>query len=159
MKRAIWILAAVGSLATFGTASAHTGTVPSSPVHVGAASTTTTHDGSVALGGGEYVVSGHVQSPRPLCERFRIVKLKAHYPNGRSRLLDFDLTSFEGGAWAMRADVSGADRLKAKVKALRLGPQSIAVSGSRPPATRHRPHKGHHRRTLCAAASVIWRAP
>ena len=71
----------------------------------------------------------------------RTVKLKAHYPNGRTDLLDLDTTS-DAGAWALKAvDISGADRLKAKS---RRSPNTNA--GTRVPhlgpSARRRPSSG-----------------
>jgi hypothetical protein len=83
--------------------------------------TTITHDGSVALGtGGTYLNSGHVSSPRLQCRVLRIVKLFGHYPSGRTELLDIDFTSFRG-AWATKADLTGTDRLRARVTKYRFG--------------------------------------
>ncbi|MGH2963964.1 MAG: hypothetical protein ACRDMH_01100 [Solirubrobacterales bacterium] len=126
------------------------------------APTTITYESTVDLGDGKSLLSGQVTSHREICQFFRIVKLKAHYPNGRTQLLDDDISS-AGGAWAMKADLSGADRLKAKVTkvVVSAGATAIVTSGGRPGATHHPPghhkaHHGHHRRVLCEAASVAW---
>jgi hypothetical protein len=102
--------------------------------------TTITHDGSVALGtGGTFVDSGHVSSPNPRCEPFRVVTLIGRYPSGRTKLLDIDLTSFLGGAWATRADLTGTDLLKARV--------------------RRSSFRRHGHRKVCRADSVAFPAP
>jgi hypothetical protein len=101
--------------------------------------TTITHDGSVALGaGGTFVDSGHVSAPRFQCRVLRVVKLIGHYPSGRRELLDIDLTS-AGGAWATKADLTGTDRVKARVRKYTFG------------------RRGH--RKVCQADAVIFSAP
>ncbi len=101
--------------------------------------TTITHDGSVALGaGGFYVDSGHLSSPRFQCRVLRLVKLIGHYPSGRTKLLDIDLTSFNG-AWATKADLTGTDRLRARVAKSTFG------------------RRGD--RKVCRANSVVFPAP
>jgi hypothetical protein len=101
--------------------------------------TTITHDTTVALGtGGIYVDSGHVSSPRFQCRLLRVVKLIGHYPSGRTQLLDIDLTSFRG-AWATKADLTGTDRLRARVTKSKFG------------------RRGH--RKVCQADSVGFPAP
>jgi hypothetical protein len=78
--------------------------------------TTITHDGFVAPGaGGIFVDSGHVTSPQFRCRSLRVVTLIGHYPSGRTKLLDIDLTSLRG-AWATKADLTGTDRVKARVR-------------------------------------------
>ena len=102
--------------------------------------TTITHDGSVALGsgGGFFVDSGHLSSPRFQCRVLRLVKLIGHYPSGRTKLLDIDLTSFSG-AWATKADLTGTDRLRARVAKSTFG------------------RRGD--RKVCRANSVVFPAP
>jgi hypothetical protein len=79
--------------------------------------TTITHEASTPVGvDGTFVDSGYVSSPNHRCEFFRVVTLIGHYPSGREKLLDIDLTSFLGGAWATRADLTGTDLLKARVR-------------------------------------------
>ena len=138
MKRAIWMLAVAGAVGAFAlsvTVSAHRARVRT--VHV---PTKITHDGSVNLGNGKFLFSGQVRS-REVCQMNRVVKLKAHYPNGRTDLLDLDTTS-DAGAWAAKAvDISGADRLKVRV--------GVAKYERRYPS----PPPG----TVCKAASVVWR--
>jgi hypothetical protein len=123
MKRTISLLSLAVVLLWAGTASGTT------------YSTTITHDGSATLTGGSTVDSGHVKSSGRLCSLFRTVKLFAHYPDGSTQLLDIDLTSVRG-AWATKADLDGADRVKAK--AIR---ESFRV---------------HHHRKVCKAAAVVW---
>ena len=102
--------------------------------------TTITHDGSVALGTeGIYLDSGNVSSPNHRCEFFRVVTLIGHYPSGRTKLLDIDLTSFLGGAWATKADLTGTDRLKARV--------------------RRSTFRRHGHRKVCQADTVVFPAP
>jgi hypothetical protein len=82
---------------------------------------TITHDGSVPVGGGGiFVSSGHVTSPRFQCRVLRLVKLVGHYPSGRTELLDLDLTS-AGGAWATKADLTETDRVRARVAKYKFG--------------------------------------
>ncbi len=138
-----------------GIASGH---VHSGPVTVISITSTITHDETVELGGAKALIGGQVISHREVCQINRLVKLTAHYPSGRTQLLDLDITS-DGGAWSMKADISGADRLKAKVtREARRRPNNIAVSGGRPRPRHHPPHrKGHHHPRLpCAADSVVW---
>jgi hypothetical protein len=106
--------------------------------------TTITHDGSVDLGNGKFLLSGQVTSHRELCRFFRIVKVTAHYPDGTTRLLDQDLTS-DAGAWAVKADISGAERLKAKVRVGKI----YGGHGGR--------YRTRHPKVVCKAASVVWR--
>jgi hypothetical protein len=102
--------------------------------------TTITHDGSVALGaGGTFVDSGHVSSPNHRCEFFRVVTLIGHYPSGRTKLLDIDLTSFFGGAWGTKADLTGTDRLQARA--------------------RKSSFRRHGHRKVCQADAVVFPAP
>ena len=78
--------------------------------------TTITHDGFVPLGdGGTFIDSGTVTSPRFRCRALRIVTLTGHYPSGRRKLLDIDVTSARG-AWATKADLTGTDRVMARVR-------------------------------------------
>jgi hypothetical protein len=100
--------------------------------------TTITHDGSVPLAGGYFVESGHVSSPRFQCRSLRLVKLIGHYPSGRTELLDIDLTSARG-AWATKADLTGTDRLRARV-----GKYTF---------------RRHGHRKVCRADSVVFPAP
>jgi len=101
--------------------------------------TTITHDGSVALGaGGIYLDSGHVTSPQPRCRFLRLVTLIGHYPSGRTELLDLDLTS-AGGAWATKADLTGTDRVKVRVR------QST--------------FRRHGKRKVCRADTVVFPTP
>ena len=135
MKRWI-VLAVVGVLGLLvaGTVSAHhskarTKHVPSR----------ITHDSTVDLGGGQFLVSGQVISHREVCQMNRVVKLFAIRPNGAKELLDLDGTS-DGGAWAVKADIFGANRLKAKV--------ARAKFSRRIPS----PPRG----LVCDAASIVW---
>jgi hypothetical protein len=93
----------------------------------------------VALGaGGTYVDSGHVISPQFRCRYLRIVTLIGHYPSGRTKLLDADLTSLNG-AWATKADLTGTDRVKARV--------------------RKSSFRRHGDRKVCRADTVVFPAP
>ena len=99
-------LAATGAVLLFASSAMARGSFP----------TTITNDGSVALGtGGTFVVSGHVTSPQFRCRSLRLVTLSGHYPSGRTQLLDLDLTSARG-AWATKADLTGTDRVKVRVR-------------------------------------------
>jgi hypothetical protein len=102
--------------------------------------TTITHDGSVPLGvGGTFVVdSGHLASPQFRCRSLRVVTLIGHYPSGRTELLDADLTSLKG-AWATKADLTGTDRVTARV--------------------RKSSFRRHGHRKVCRADSVGFSAP
>ena len=93
MKR--WFVALVGALAAL--------TMGVGMAGANVPSTTITHDDSVDLGNGKFLFSGQVTSHRQVCEVFRSVKLTAHYPSGRTQVLDLDTTSV-GGAWAMKAE-------------------------------------------------------
>ena len=93
------------------------------------------HDGSVTLPGGQTLDTGHVTSTYRRCSRFRGMKLIGHYPDGGTKLLDIDLTSF-GGAWATKADLAGA-------------------SASRPWQIKET-LRIHHRRRVCEPAVVVW---
>jgi hypothetical protein len=128
MRRAIFALAAAAVL-----------TVGVGVAAGRSAETTITHDGTVALDGGESLVSGHVESSRHACEFLRVVKFSAHYPGGKVTLLDIGLTSFNG-AWAAKADLSGANRLTATTPAVR--------------GKKRRHHR--HRKVICRRASVSW---
>ena len=100
---------------------------------------TITHDGDAPVGsGGIFVESGHVSSPRFQCRILRLVKLIGHYPSGRTELLDADFTSLRG-AWATKADLTGTDRLRARVSKYRFG------------------RRGH--RKVCRADSVVFPPP
>ena len=70
----------------------------------------------------------------------RLVKLFAIRPSGKKELLDLDSTS-DGGAWAVKAYISGANRLKAKVGRAKFRRGIVS-----PP-----------RGLVCDAASVVWR--
>jgi hypothetical protein len=153
-----WI-SSVGLTALFlvlGTASAHPSKVRTNHVP-----TTITHDGEVALSNGEFLITGQVGSQRQICRFFRVVTVKAHYPDGRTRILDSDINS-RRGAWAVKADINGADRLKAKATRQVFHVQTatqVITSGRPPGATHHRPHHGkahHNRKIVCDAASVVW---
>ncbi len=126
MKRATWILVVAGAALTLGVGVASARTSYPSEI---------THEDSVALPGGKTLVSGQVTSPSRLCSALRGVKLIAHYPDGSNELLDIDLSSV-GGAWAAKADLTGADRLKA-----------VAVRSA---------FRVHHRRKVCNRAAVVW---
>ena len=115
-------------------------------------STTITHDVSADLGAGTFLVGGHIHSKRRPCDFFRIVKLKAHFSNGKTKLVDTDATS-GGGAWAMRADLAGADRLKAVVTRAVVG--FLRFGGNHPAATHH----PQRRKIVCDKASVVFAAP
>jgi hypothetical protein len=132
MKRTIGVLAGVAAVLAIGVgiASANTRFFP----------TTISHDGTVGLGHGKVLVSGQVKSHREVCQMNRVVKLTAHYPNGRTQLLDLDVTS-DAGAWSAKADISGADRLKAKA----LVGKHERRYPSPPPGV------------VCKAAAVVWR--
>jgi hypothetical protein len=71
-----------------------------------------TLDSSVAVGGGVWVDSGRLIGR---CD-FRPVRLLGTRPNGRTVLLDWDLTSLPGKAWATRSSRTGFDKVKAKVR-------------------------------------------
>ncbi len=152
MKR--WIVPLAVAVLSAGVGSAQG---DGSPVTVDSIATFITHDATVDLGGGKSLIGGQVISHREICQMDRLVKLTAHYPNGTTQLLDLDITS-DGGAWSVKADIGGADRLKAKVtRQARRRPNNIAVSGGRPRPRHHPPHrKGHHPRLPCAADSIVW---
>ena len=99
---------------------------------------TITHDGSVPVGGGLVVSSGHVSSPQFRCRGFRAVTLIGHFPSGRTELLDIDITSALG-AWGTKADFSGTDQLKARV--------------------RKSTFRRHGKRKVCRADSVVVTPP
>ena len=141
------------------TASAGARRVPRGVAHVRGVETSISHDGSVPLGGGKFLISGHLDSHRGVCEHYRLVKLVAHYPSGRTRVLDFDLTSFEGGAWAMRANLTGADRLKAKVLREAIAVERQIATGGRSPSAKDRPRAVRSHKVVCGAAAVVWGAP
>jgi hypothetical protein len=102
--------------------------------------TTITHENSTPLGTeGTFVDSGHVSSPNHRCESFRVVTLIGHYPSGRTELLDIDLTSFFGGAWGTKADLTGTDRVKARA--------------------RKSSFRRHGHRKVCQADTVVFQAP
>jgi hypothetical protein len=126
MKRATLMLVLAGAVFALGagTASART----SYPTEI-------THDSSVALSGGQTLVGGQVKSPYRLCSVLRGVKLIGHYPDGSTELLDADLSSI-GGAWGAKADLTGADRVKA-----------VALRSA---------FRVHHRRKVCERAAVVW---
>ncbi|MGH2925538.1 MAG: hypothetical protein ACRDK1_06130 [Solirubrobacterales bacterium] len=133
MKRTICVLLAMATVAAMGVgvASATTHSYP----------TKITHDGTADLGHGKFLFSGQVLSRREVCQMNRIVKLVAHFPNGRTQLLDLDSTS-DAGAWALKAvDIRGADRLKAKA----LVGKYERRYPSPPPGV------------VCKAAAVVWR--
>src|SRR6476659_8318527 len=146
MKRGIAVLVTVGVIGvtiTLARASADQSKVKTRHVP-----TTISHDSDVLLGSGQTVISGHLDAPS-ICRFFREVKVKAHYPDGTTRLLDFDLAS-NAGAWAVKADITGADRLKAK--ATRQVFHVLVVGGGYAPGRHHRAsrRKAHHgRRIVC----------
>jgi hypothetical protein len=111
------------------------------------------HDADALLSNGQSVISGHLRT-RLVCRIFRQVKVKAHYPDGRVRYLDADLTSFNG-AWAVKADINGVDRLKAKVS--RRVNTRFHVAAPVGDTHRRSARMKAHRRVVCEAASVIWR--
>lgn len=135
MRRAIWIPLAVtaGVTLAVGMATAR----PSYPTKI-------TYDGSIALSRGQFLLTGHVASPHYFCRLGRAVKLKAHYPDGKTKLLDFGLTSMNG-AWATKADLTGADRLKAKVQ------RASFISLRSPGRQTHR--------TVCQADAIVFSVP
>jgi hypothetical protein len=98
---------------------------------------TITHVGSESVGGGKFVDSGRVTSPKSACTRLRLVKLVGKLPNGTKGPLDFDLTSFKG-AWATTAPHAPFAKITATAVKERL----------------------HHGRIVCKPASVVvYRAP
>ena len=135
MKRAISVLVGVGviGLLVAGSVTAQQSRTKHVPTRI-------THDSTVNLGGGKYLISGQVIS-REVCQMNRLVKVFAIRPSGAKELLDLDSTS-DGGAWAVKADIFGADRLKAKVARARFNRRRIPS----PP-----------RGVVCDAASVTWR--
>ena len=134
MKRGVVLaVVAVLGLLVIGSVSAQQSRTKHVPTRI-------THDSTVNLGGGKYLVSGQVISHREVCQMNRLVKLFALRPSGKKELLDLDGTS-DGGAWAVKAYISGANRLKAKVG--RAGFRRRIPS---PP-----------RGLVCDAASVTWR--
>jgi hypothetical protein len=89
------------------------------------------------VGGGKFVDSGRVTSPKSACTRLRLVKLVGQLPNGTKGPLDFDLTSFKG-AWATTAPHTPFAKITATAVKERL----------------------HHGRIVCKPASVVvYRAP
>jgi hypothetical protein len=135
MKRGI-ALAVVGLLGMLvvGPVSAHQSKARTKHVP-----TTITHNSTVNLGGGKFLISGQVISHREVCQMNRLVKVFAIRPSGTKELLDLDGTS-DGGAWAVKGYISGADRLKAKV--------ARAKFSRRIPS----PPRG----LVCDAASIVW---
>lgn len=102
--------------------------------------TTIVHDSLVEVAPtGTFVVSGHLSSPHPGCRSLRVVTLVGRYPSGSTSLLDIDLTSFLGSAWATKADLTGAERIRATVTKSAFG------------------RRGH--RKVCRADTVGFPAP
>jgi hypothetical protein len=151
MKRGMAVLVAVGVVGVsvaLATASANLSKARTRHVQ-----TTISHDSDVLLSSGQSVISGHLDAPF-ICRFFREVKVKAHYPNGTTRLLDQDLAS-NAGAWAVKANINRADRLKATATREVVHVVRVGVSGS-PPGVGY--GKAHHgRKVICDAASVVWR--
>jgi hypothetical protein len=117
--------------------------------------TTITHDATVPLGHGRFLIGGAIQSPHDFCKLRRIVRVTAHYPDGNKRRVGLDVTSIGRGAipgdftaaWALSANLTGADRVKAKVR-------KEVVRGL---TTRHR----HTRkiRVVCSRAAIVFSVP
>jgi hypothetical protein len=134
----------LGAFVTLGAASAH----PSKTrvVHV---PTTLTHDGDVSLGDGRFLMTGQVKVPKEpdVCRLLRVVDVTAHFADGRTKPLDSGVSGLHG-AWAVKANLSGVDRLKAKTR--RISFDQLYVI---------RPHHRRHvlRRIVCKSASVAWR--
>ena len=126
MKRATWMLLVAGAVLMLGVGAASARTSYPSEI---------TRESSVELPGGKTLASGEVTSPYRLCSVLRGVKLIGHYPDGSTELLDVGLTSING-AWATKADLSGADRVKA-----------VALRSA---------FRVHHRRKVCDRAAVVW---
>ena len=74
-----------------------------------------TLDSSTAVGGGYWVDSGRLLTRGFRCSS-RPVRLLGIRPNGSTVLLDWDLTSLPGNAWATRSKRSGYQDVKAKVR-------------------------------------------
>jgi hypothetical protein len=74
-----------------------------------------TLDSSVDVGGGYWVDSGRLLTRGFRCSA-RPVRLLGTRPNGSTVLLDWDLTSLPGNAWATRSTRTGFEDVKAKVR-------------------------------------------
>ena len=81
---------------------------------LGRAPTTLTIDSSVEVEDGYWVDSGRMIT-RGLCDA-RPVKLIGKRPNGATKLLDWDLTSLPGNAWATKSRRTGLEKVTAKVR-------------------------------------------
>ena len=150
MKRRIVLVAMVGALGSLAVGPVSASRSKVSTLHF---PTAIFHDADALLSNGQSIISGHLRT-RLVCRVFRQVKVKAHYPDGRVSFLDADLTSFNG-AWAVKADINGADRLKAKVSQRVNTRFHVGAPGGY--AHRHSARREAHRRVVCEAASVIWR--
>jgi hypothetical protein len=96
-----------------------------------------THVGSESVGGGKFLDSGRVTSPKGACTRLRVVKLVGQRQSGATELLDFDVTSFSG-TWATTAPHAPFGKVTATAVKERLS----------------------HGRIVCKPASVVvYRAP
>ena len=107
MKRAILTLVPMAAIACVILGA---GSAPASSTF----STKITHDATVPLGNGEFILTGHLRSRKSDCLYLRLVKPIGHRTDGSRKMLDFDVTSLHG-AWAAKAKLSGIDRVKAKV--------------------------------------------
>ncbi len=101
--RCLALLLAVGSTLGVGSTAA-----------LGRAPTTLTIDSSVEVEDGYWVDSGRMITRVPCDER--PVKLIGKRPNGTTRLLDWDLTSLPGNAWATKSRRTGFEKVTAKVR-------------------------------------------
>jgi hypothetical protein len=142
MKRGIVVVAVVGvlGLLVVGTVGAHRSKVPTTHVPV-----TITHDGDVLLSDGRAILTGHLKTRRQSCRGLSGVVVKAHLSDGKTKLLDSDLTSSRG-AWSVKAILIGVDRVKAKVLSKEIDSAVI----------RHH-HTHIRKRLICESAAVVWR--
>jgi hypothetical protein len=82
---------------------------------LGRAPTTLTIDSSVEVEDGYWVDSGRMITRGFLCDA-RPVRLIGKRPDGTTKLLDWDLTSVPGNAWATKSRRTGFEKVTAKVK-------------------------------------------
>jgi hypothetical protein len=101
--RCLALLVAVGSMLGVGSA-----------VALARVPTTLTIDSSVEVEDGYWVDSGRMIT-RGLCD-VRPVKLIGKRPDATTKLLDWDLTSLPGNAWATKSRRTGFEKVTAKVR-------------------------------------------
>jgi hypothetical protein len=119
MKRAILVLLAlsvVGLSLAFAAADGH--------VVVTRGKTILTHSTTVPLEHSRFLIGGELRSSQDFCKLQRTVRVTAHFPDGAKKLIGADVVSIGRGrfpgdfnaAWAISANLTGVDRLKAKVR-------------------------------------------